>query len=110
MAIPTAAAAASLAILLATLCRSRTQLNGVALIVVLTMSALGGSMVPRYIMSEDMRQFGLITFNAWSLEGFEKIFWRDRPVFEVWPQVLVLLGASVVMMIAARVFARRWEP
>lgn len=110
MAIPTAAAAASLAILLATLCRSRTQLNGVALIVVLTMSALGGSMVPRYIMSEQMRQFGLVTFNAWSLEGFEKIFWRDRPVFEVWPQVLVLLGASVAMMIAARVFARRWEP
>ncbi len=110
MAIPTVAAAASLAILLATLCKSRTQLNGVALIVVLTMSALGGSMVPRYIMSEQMRQFGFITFNAWALEGFEKVFWRDRPVSALWQEMLVLTAASVVMLVAARVFAKRWEP
>ncbi|NND96469.1 MAG: ABC transporter permease, partial [Pirellulaceae bacterium] len=46
----TAAAASSLSLLLATVCHSRSQLNGVSVILILTMSALGGSMVPRYIM------------------------------------------------------------
>ncbi len=110
MAISTSSAAASLAILLATVCRTRSQLNGVAMIVVLTMSALGGSMVPRYIMSESMQRFGYITFNTWALEGFEKVFWRNQPVTALWPEIGVLLGASVVMLVAARVFARRWEP
>lgn len=110
MALPTVAAAASLAILLATICKSRTQLNSVALIVVLTMSALGGSMVPRYIMSDQMRQLGFVTFNAWALEGFEKVFWRDQPISALWLEMSVLIAASIFMLIAARLCARRWEP
>ncbi|MFK7821928.1 MAG: ABC transporter permease [Planctomycetaceae bacterium] len=107
MAIPTVAAAASLAILLATVCKSRNQLNGVALIVVLTMSALGGSMVPRYIMSEELQQIGFITFNAWALEGFEKVFWRDAPLSALWLEVTVLTTASLIMLLAAQVLANK---
>ena len=109
MAIATAAAAASLALLLATLCRSRSQLNGISVILILTMSALGGSMVPRYIMSEELQRYGLITFNAWALDGFDKVFWRDLPVAELKPQLTVLLLSAVVMGVAARIGARRWE-
>ncbi len=108
MAIPTVGASASLAVMLATICRSRTQLNGVAMIIVLTMSALGGSMVPRYIMSDELRQFGRVTFNAWALDGFEKVFWRDAPVNALWPEILVLSASSAIMFALARVFARRW--
>ncbi|MFK8115547.1 MAG: ABC transporter permease [Rubripirellula sp.] len=109
MAVGTAAAAASLSLLLATLCRSRSQLNGISVILILTMSALGGSMVPRYIMSEELRSYGLITFNAWALDGFDKVFWRDLPVRELQPQLFVLLFSAVAMGLAARVCARRWE-
>lgn len=109
MTLSTAAAAASLALLLATLCRSRSQLNGVSVILILTMSALGGSMVPRFIMSEEMQRYGLLTFNAWALDGFNKIFWRNLPVTALQPQVTVLLISAVVMAAAARICARRWE-
>ncbi len=109
MAISTAAAAASLALLLATLCRSRSQLNGVSVILILTMSALGGSMVPRYIMSEELQQYGLLTFNAWALDGFDKVFWRDLSVVELQPQLFVLLASAAAMALAARMCARRWE-
>ena len=109
MAVATSAAAASLALLLATLCRSRSQLNGVSVILILTMSALGGSMVPRYIMSEELQRYGLVTFNAWALDGFDKVFWRDLPVAELQPQLMVLLLSSVAMGVAARIGARRWE-
>lgn len=109
MTIPTAAAAASLALLLATLCKTRAQLNGISVILILTMSALGGSMVPRYIMSEQMQKYGLITFNAWALDGFNKVFWRDLPVSALSDQITVLVMATAAMFVLARVFARRWE-
>jgi len=105
----TAAAAASFGLLLATLTRTRAQLSGVSTIVILTMSSLGGSMFPRFLMSETMQKFGLLTFNAWALDGYLKVFWRNAPVWELWPQVAVLAVLTAVFMTLARIFARRWE-
>ncbi len=34
-------------------------------------------MFPRFLMSETMQQFGLVTFNAWALDGYLKVFWRN---------------------------------
>jgi ABC-2 type transport system permease protein len=105
----TAAAASSFALALATLCRSRTQLNAVAIILILCMSALGGSMVPRYVMSETMQEVGRITFNAWALDGYTKVFWRELPLRALGPELAVLLAVAVVFFLAARLLARRWE-
>lgn len=109
MTLVTASAASAFGLLLATLCRSRGQLNGLSVILVLTMSALGGSMVPRYVMSPRLQDFGLFTFNAWALDGFDKVFWRELPVASLSPQLTVLLGSGVVMLMAARGLATRWE-
>lgn len=109
MTIFTAAAAAGFGLLLATLCRSRAQLSGVSTIVILTMSSLGGSMFPRFLMSESMQRFGLITFNAWALDGYLKVFWREAPISALWPQVLVLTVLAAAFLAAARMFARKWE-
>jgi len=105
----TAAAASAFGLLLGALCRSRGQLAGVATTVILLMSALGGSMIPRFVMSETLRNVGLFTFNAWALDGYEKVFWRDAPVRDLWPQVLALAGMAVVFLLVARALARRWE-
>lgn len=105
----TAAAASGFGLLLATMSRSRQQLSGISTIVILTMSALGGSMFPRFLMSETMQKMGLVTFNAWALDGYIKVFWRNAPLIDLWPQVLVLSTLTVVFMTAARMFARRWE-
>jgi len=105
----TAAAAAAFGLVLATLSRSRQQLSGIATIVILTMSALGGSMFPRFLMSQTMQKIGLVTFNAWALDGYIAVFWRQAPIRDLWLQVLVLSGLTVVFLAAARVFARRWE-
>ena len=60
-------------------------------------------------MSESMQKVGLLTFNAWALDGYIKVFWRNAAVAELWPQVLVLLALTVVFLAAARLLARRWE-
>jgi ABC-2 type transport system permease protein len=93
----TCAASASFALFLATLCKSRAQLNGVSLVLVLGMSAIGGSMIPRYIMSDTMKQLGHLTFNGWALDGFKKIFWYDLPLSAIRTEVCVLGSMALVL-------------
>jgi ABC-2 type transport system permease protein len=109
MTIFTAAAAAALGLVLASLARSRAQLSGFSTILILTMSALGGSMFPRFLMSEGMQKVGLLTFNAWALDGYLKVFWRQAPIWQLWPQLLVLVTLTFVFLSIARLLARRWE-
>ena len=105
----TSGAAASFALLLATLSSTRVQLGWMSTIIILVMSALGGSMVPRYLMSESVQQVGLLTFNAWALEGYSKIFWRELPLAELELEFAVLLSSSFAMLVGARLAAVRWE-
>jgi ABC-2 type transport system permease protein len=109
MTVVTAGAASSLALALAAACRTRAQLNAVAIVLILTMSALGGSMVPRYVMSGTMREIGRLTFNAWALDGYTKVLWRDLPLRTLLPEVAVLVAAAVALLLVARLLARRWE-
>jgi ABC-2 type transport system permease protein len=109
MTIATSVAVASFGMLLASLSHTRAQLAAVSTLLILTMSALGGSMFPRFLMPEAMQKVGLLTFNAWSIDGYTKVFWRDEPVTHLGPQVAVLVGSGVVLFLLARHFARRWE-
>lgn len=109
MTVATAAAASSFGMFLATLCRTRSQLDGVGTIVILIMSALGGSMFPRFLMPEWMKQLGLITFNAWAVDGYQKVFWYEQSPLALWPELAVLAGIAVALLGLARLLARRWE-
>jgi ABC-2 type transport system permease protein len=109
MTVVTAAAAAALGLVLASLARTRAQLSGFSTILILTMSALGGSMFPRFLMSETMQKMGLLTFNGWALDGYLKVFWRNAAVWELWPQVLVLSVLGATFLGLARLLGRLWE-
>lgn len=109
MTVVTAAAAAGFGLVLATACRTRAQLSGLSTIVILIMSAIGGSMFPRFLMSDTMKKLGLLTFNGWALDGYLKVFWREAPLTDLWPQVLVLTLAAAAFLGLARLLARRWE-
>jgi ABC-2 type transport system permease protein len=56
-----------------------------------------------------MQRIGLVTFNAWALVGYERVFWRDAPVSALWPELAVLAGMAVVGAVVALRLARRWE-
>ena len=109
MTLVTAAAASSFGLVLGTLCKTRGQLAAVSTMVILLMSAVGGSMFPRFLMPQFMKTAGLFTFNGWALDGFQKVFWYDVPTWQLWPQVGILALLAVIFMIAARFFAARWE-
>ena len=109
MGLCTALAVSSFGLTIASLCHSRAQLGAVSTLLILTMSAIGGSMFPRYLMPEAVQKAGLLTLNAWAIDGFTKVFWRDEPLSHLAPQVGVLLAAAAVLFVLARRLARRWE-
>lgn len=105
----TAAATASFAMLLATLCRSRAQLHAISTVIILSMSAVGGSMIPRFAMSDRMKEFGRWTFNAWALDGYQKVFWFQSPLSSLKGEVAVLLASSVLFGTLAILCSGRWK-
>lgn len=109
MGLCTAFAVAAFGMLLASACHTRAQLGALSTLVILIMSSVGGSMFPRFLMPEAMQKAGLLTINAWAIDGFTKVFWRDLPVADLWPQVGVLVGIGVALFAIARRIARRWE-
>ena len=109
MGVCTAFAVGAFGMLLASICRTRAQLGALSTLVILIMSSVGGSMFPRFLMPDAMQKAGLLTINAWAIDGFTKVFLRDEPVSHLWPQVVVLLAIGVVLFAIARKIAVRWE-
>jgi ABC-2 type transport system permease protein len=66
-------------------------------------------MFPRFLMSATMQKIGLVTFNAWALDGYLKVFWRELPLLSLLPQLGVLFGLTAVFLTTARLLAQRWE-
>ncbi|MGC2637159.1 MAG: ABC transporter permease [Acidobacteriaceae bacterium] len=64
MTVCTAFAVASFGMLLASVTRTRGQLAAFSTLIILTMSALGGSMFPKFLMSNAMLLVGRFTFNS----------------------------------------------
>jgi linearmycin/streptolysin S transport system permease protein len=107
--VPTALACSAFGLVLAAVCRTRKQLVAMSNLVILSISALGGSMFPRFLMPAFIQKLSLVAFNAWALEGFLKVFWREEPLTALWPEVLVLLLWTVALFALARRLARKWE-
>jgi len=105
----TTLATSAFGLLLASLSRTRAQLGAISTLIVLSVSALGGSMFPRFLMPEAMQKAGLILFNSWALDGFTNVFWREEPLTVLAAPVAVLIGYAVVFFLIARQLTRRWE-
>ncbi len=100
-------AAAGLAMLLATACTTRRQAQTVANTVILIISALGGSMVPRFFMPDVLRDLGWVTPNTWALEAYSGLFWRQEPLAALALPISLLAGIGVLGWQAAVLLARR---
>ncbi|HEX7421540.1 MAG TPA: ABC transporter permease [Thermoanaerobaculia bacterium] len=105
----TALATSAFGLLLASMSRSRAQLSALANLIVLSISALGGSMWPRFLMPPAMQKAGLALFNSWAIEGFTNVFWREEPLGSLVLPVVVLLAWAAAFFLTARRLTARWD-
>jgi ABC-type multidrug transport system permease subunit len=99
MIIATAFAISSMGIFLAAISKSRQQAQNLSTLIILVMSAIGGSMIPLFFMPEIMNKVAIFSVNYWGIQGFYDIFWRSLPLSETLPKILVLTCIGVVMTI-----------
>lgn len=105
----TAFACSSFGMLLASIAKTRSQVQGISTLIILTMSAIGGSMIPTFIMPEWMQKISVISVNYWSIQGFFDIFWRSLSIsdFAFLKRVLILFAIGTVMTaISMRLFKK----
>jgi len=95
----TAFAVSSFGVFLVSIVKTRQQLSGVSTLIIMTMSALGGSMIPLFIMPAFMQKVAVLSLNYWGIQGFYDIFWRNLSFVDILPRMLVLIGIGGVMLL-----------
>ncbi len=102
-----AACAAGLAMAIVVFCKTRDQAQMLSTFVILILAAVGGSMVPRFLMPPWLQTIGWGTPHAWAIEAYQAILWRDGGLGSVYIGWLVLGGVAVAGLVLAHLAARR---
>jgi len=100
-------AVSSFGVLLVSTVKTRQQLNGMSTIIIILMSAIGGSMIPINMMPAFLQDIAVISVNYWGVQGFFDIFWRQLPLLEILPKMGILLAIGTGMvLLSMRLFKR----
>ncbi|MDH5506254.1 MAG: ABC transporter permease, partial [Anaerolineae bacterium] len=92
----TAAAATGLGLLVAALGKTPEQIGGISTMLALTLAAIGGMMVPTFVMPEFMQQLSKISPHNWALAGYQDVIVRGLGMNAVMLEVGVLAGFAAV--------------
>jgi ABC-2 type transport system permease protein len=92
-----AAAANGLGLLVAAIGKTEAQVNGLAVLLAIILSALGGMMVPVFVMPGFMQTLAQFTPHAWALAGYHDVIIRGLGVRDV-------LGEAGVLLVFAGLF------
>jgi ABC-2 type transport system permease protein len=104
-------AAIGLSLALASAVRTHAQAATVGPVVNVLMAAVGGIMVPAFVMPAFMQRVAAYVPMNWALEALLTVLLRGGGVANVWPQVARLVLFSAVMLaLAALLFRRRRAP
>ena len=103
MIVTIAFACSGFGVVLASFAKTREQVQGFSTIIVLVMSAIGGSMIPLVAMPEIMQKIAVFTVNYWGIQGVYDIFWKLVPLTNITflSRVLVLIGIGTLLNVLA---------
>lgn len=100
-------AAIGLALALASLVRTQAQGSVLGPIVNILMAAIGGVMVPKFVMPDFMQRLAELSPMNWGLEGMLAVLLRGSDWAGVLQPTAKLVGFAALMMIIAILFFRR---
>ncbi len=99
--VATASAATGLGLLVAALGRTDGQVGGLSTLLALVLAAVGGMMVPTYVMPSWLQRLAQLSPHYWALQGYQDLIVRGLGVAEVLPEVgVLLLFASAFYLVA----------
>jgi len=75
--------------------------------VVLLFSAVGGSMVPRFMMPSWLQSIGQFTPNHWAIEAFYGTLARGQSVVDLMTVWTVLFGGAALALILSAVISHK---
>ena len=109
MALAASFASVAWALLVANLVSTSEQATIFTGVSTLVLGALGGVMVPRFIMPITMQQLSQFSPLAWGLDGFLELFLKNGGVAEVLPHAakLFVFGILSLLLAAQRLGRRR---
>ncbi len=93
--------ASGLALAFTLLCSTKQQAQTTANVVILVISAIGGSMVPRFLMPEWIQTLGWLTPNTWALEAYGAIFWRGDTIDAILLPCAILFAVGIAGLLCA---------
>jgi ABC-2 type transport system permease protein len=103
-----AAVAGAAGLLLGSLCKNEQQAIGAGLLVGLGLSALGGCMMPLDFFSPTMLVVAHVTPHAWAADAFATLVRHSGNVFDILPELgMLLLYAVVLFALGAWALRRR---
>ena len=98
----------SLGTFLAAGAKTRQQAQNMSTIIILVMSAIGGSMISLFIMPYILKKIALLSVNYWGIQGFYDLFWRVLPLKDILPKVLILMIIGILLPLASiQLFKKR---
>lgn len=102
-----ASLASSIGLLTASLCKSAAQMHTVSTFVVLLFSAVGGSMVPRFMMPDWLQNFGKFTPNSYAIDAVYGILARGQSVADLIGVWGVLFGGAAICVCLAAIISHQ---
>lgn len=98
-----AGACTAFGMLLAAFAPNAEAAQGLATLLIMTMSALGGAWFPITLMPVFIQQFSKFTLVYWSMEGFSAVLWAGQSFLQILP-ILAMLGGITALVMALAVW------
>lgn len=95
--IASAAAAVAFGMIITSFAKSLNQANGIATLIILVMSALGGSWFPIFLFPEWMQAIAKFTLTYWSVDAFQQVMWRQAGFGEIALHVFILFSIAFIV-------------
>lgn len=108
MIVITSLAMSGVGLILSALAQTEEQAGGYQVVLILSMSAIGGAMFPSFMLPSFIKTIAGVTPVHWAMQGFTDIFWRSEGITGIMLECGILLAMSALMIgISILIFRRR---
>ncbi|MCF6224890.1 MAG: ABC transporter permease [Xanthomonadales bacterium] len=95
------------AMLIAVIAKTTEQATTFGGIGIILLGAIGGIMVPKFIMPENLQELAMISPMSWGLDGFLDILLYNKSTIAIIPEVTILMTFGGLLFTSALIISRK---